>query len=41
MKYRTEDIQPPPIAKLTEAAKKYIASPDFLNLGQGLPGHIP
>ena len=41
MKYRTEDIQSPPIAKLTEAAKKYIASPDFLNLGQGLPGHIP
>ncbi len=41
MKYRTEDIQSPPIAKLTAAAKKYIASPDFLNLGQGLPGHIP
>ncbi|MFW9925299.1 MAG: pyridoxal phosphate-dependent aminotransferase [Candidatus Thorarchaeota archaeon] len=41
MKYRTEDIQPPPIVKLTEAAKKYISSPDFLNLGQGLPGHIP
>ncbi|MFW9793966.1 MAG: pyridoxal phosphate-dependent aminotransferase [Candidatus Thorarchaeota archaeon] len=41
MKYRTEDIQPPPIVKLIEAAKKYIASPDFLNLGQGLPGHIP
>ncbi|MHA2044547.1 MAG: pyridoxal phosphate-dependent aminotransferase [Candidatus Thorarchaeota archaeon] len=41
MKYRTEDIQAPPIVKLTEAAKKYIASPDFLDLGQGLPGHIP
>lgn len=41
MKYRTEDIQSPPIVKLTEAAKKYIMSPDFLNLGQGLPGHIP
>jgi aspartate/methionine/tyrosine aminotransferase len=41
MKYRTEDIQPPPIVKLTEAAKKFISSPDFLNLGQGLPGHIP
>lgn len=31
----------PPIVKLTEAAKRYVASPDFLNLGQGLPGHIP
>jgi aspartate/methionine/tyrosine aminotransferase len=41
MKYRTDDIQPPPIVKLTEAAKKFISSPDFLNLGQGLPGHIP
>ncbi len=41
MKYRTEDIQSPPIVKLIEAAKKYISSPDFLNLGQGLPGHIP
>jgi aspartate/methionine/tyrosine aminotransferase len=41
MKYRTEDIQFPPIVKLTEAAKKFISSPDFLNLGQGLPGHIP
>ncbi|MFW9869553.1 MAG: pyridoxal phosphate-dependent aminotransferase [Candidatus Thorarchaeota archaeon] len=41
MKYRTEDIQAPPIVKLTEAAKKYISSPDFLNLGQGLSGHIP
>ncbi|MHA2024392.1 MAG: pyridoxal phosphate-dependent aminotransferase [Candidatus Thorarchaeota archaeon] len=41
MKYRTDDIQSPPIAKLTEAAKKFISSPDFLNLGQGLPGHIP
>ena len=41
MKYRTEDIQPPPIVKLTEAAKKFISSPDFLDLGQGLPGHIP
>ncbi|MFW9769353.1 MAG: pyridoxal phosphate-dependent aminotransferase [Candidatus Thorarchaeota archaeon] len=41
MKYRTDDIQSPPIVKLTEAAKKFISSPDFLNLGQGLPGHIP
>ena len=41
MKYRTEDIHSPPIAKLTAATKKYIASPDFLNLGQGIPGHIP
>jgi len=32
---------PPPIVKLAEAAKRFIASPDFLDLGQGLPGHIP
>jgi len=41
MKFHTEDIISPPILKLTEAAKRYIASPDFLDLGQGLPGHIP
>ncbi len=41
MKFRTEDIMSPPILKLAEAAKRYIASPDFLDLGQGLPGHIP
>ena len=41
MKFRTDDIMPPPIVKLTEAAKRFIASPDFLDLGQGLPGHIP
>jgi len=41
MKYRTEDIMSPPIAKLAEAAKRFIKSPSFLNLGQGLPGHIP
>lgn len=41
MKYRTNDIMPPPIVKLTEAAKRFIKSPGFLNLGQGLPGHIP
>ena len=41
MKYRTEDIMPPPIVKLAEAAKRFIKSPGFLNLGQGLPGHIP
>jgi aspartate/methionine/tyrosine aminotransferase len=41
MKFRTEDIMPPPIVKLAEAAKRFIASPDFLDLGQGLPGHIP
>jgi aminotransferase len=32
---------PPPIVKLAEAARRYTSSPDFLNLGQGLPGHIP
>ena len=32
---------PPPIVKLAEAAKRFISSPDFLDLGQGLPGHIP
>jgi aspartate/methionine/tyrosine aminotransferase len=41
MKYRTDDIMPPPIVKLAEAAKRFIKSPGFLNLGQGLPGHIP
>ena len=32
---------PPPIVKLIEAAQRHVDSPDFLNLGQGLPGHIP
>ena len=41
MKYRTDGIIPPPIAKLVEAAKRYSTTPGFLNLGQGLPGHIP
>ncbi len=41
MKYRTKSIMPPPITKLHEAAKAYIGSPRFLNLGQGVPGHIP
>ena len=41
MKYRTDDIMLPPIAKFAEAAKRFIKSPGFLDLGQGLPGHIP
>lgn len=41
MKFRTEKIMPPPIVKLIEAAQRYVSSSDFLNLGQGLPGHIP
>ncbi|MHA2040840.1 MAG: pyridoxal phosphate-dependent aminotransferase [Candidatus Thorarchaeota archaeon] len=41
MKFRTDRIMPPPILKMIEAAQRYVASPDFLNLGQGLPGHIP
>ncbi|MBE0525403.1 MAG: pyridoxal phosphate-dependent aminotransferase [Candidatus Thorarchaeota archaeon] len=41
MKFRTEDIMSPPIVKLAEAAKRFITSPTFLDLGQGLPGHIP
>ncbi len=41
MKFRTENITPPPIVKLAEAAKKYAGSQDFIDLGQGLPGHIP
>jgi aspartate/methionine/tyrosine aminotransferase len=41
MKFQTDDIVLPPLAKLTEAAKRFIASPDSLDLGQGLPGHIP
>ncbi len=41
MKFRTDDIMPPPIVKLAEAAKRFISSPEFIDLGQGLPGHIP
>jgi aspartate/methionine/tyrosine aminotransferase len=41
MKFRTEDIMNPPIVKIAEAARKYVASPDFLDLAQGIPGHIP
>jgi aminotransferase len=41
MKFHTKDIMSPPIVKLSEVAKRFIASPDFLDLGQGLPGHIP
>jgi aminotransferase len=41
MKYRTDGIIPPPIVKLVEAAKRYSENPGFLDLGQGLPGHIP
>lgn len=41
MKFRTEDIMFPPIVKLAEAAKRFISSPDFIDLGQGLPGYIP
>ncbi|MFW9806448.1 MAG: aminotransferase class I/II-fold pyridoxal phosphate-dependent enzyme, partial [Candidatus Thorarchaeota archaeon] len=41
MKYRTNDIMPPPIVKLAEAAKQFTTSPGFLNLGQGISGHIP
>ncbi|MFW9966646.1 MAG: pyridoxal phosphate-dependent aminotransferase [Candidatus Thorarchaeota archaeon] len=41
MKYRTDRLMAPPILKLIEAAKHYVSSPEFLNLGPGLPGHIP
>jgi aspartate/methionine/tyrosine aminotransferase len=41
MRFRTEEIMPPPIVKLIEAAQRHVDSPDFLNLGQGIPGHIP
>ncbi|NHJ13271.1 MAG: pyridoxal phosphate-dependent aminotransferase [Candidatus Thorarchaeota archaeon] len=41
MEFRTKDVMHPPIVKLSQAAQRYIGSPDFLNLGQGLPGHIP
>ncbi|MHA1637085.1 MAG: pyridoxal phosphate-dependent aminotransferase [Candidatus Thorarchaeota archaeon] len=41
MKFRTEDVQPPPIVKLAEEAKRFIGSSNFLDLGQGLPGHVP
>ena len=41
MRYRTHSIRPPPIVKLAETAKRYIGSANFLDLGQGVPGHIP
>ncbi len=41
MRFRTKDIRPPPIVKLAEAAKRFIGSQDFMDLGQGVPGHIP
>jgi len=41
MRFRTEDIMPPPVGKLAEAVKRFISSPDFLDMGQGIPGHIP
>ena len=41
MKFRTEGISHPPIVKLAEAARSYVESPDFLDLAQGIPGHIP
>ncbi len=41
MRYRTHAIRPPPIVKLADAAKRFIGSANFLDLGQGLPGHIP
>lgn len=41
MKFRTEGIMHPPLVKLAEAARNYVASPDFLDLAQGIPGHIP
>lgn len=41
MKYRTSDIRPPPIVKLSEAAKRFMGSSNFIDMGQGLPGHIP
>ncbi len=41
MKYRTDDIIPPPIVGLSETAKRYFGSSNFIDLGQGLPGHIP
>ncbi|TXT57677.1 MAG: Aminotransferase [Candidatus Thorarchaeota archaeon] len=41
MRFRTEEIMAPPIVKIVEAARRFIDSPDFLNLGQGLSGHIP
>lgn len=41
MKFRTEEVQPPPIVKLAEEAKRFIGSSNFLDLGQGLPGHVP
>ncbi len=41
MRLRTRHIMEAPIAQLNEVARKYIGSARFINLGQGLPGHIP
>jgi aminotransferase len=41
MKFRTEDIMPPPVLRLLREAAEYLGAPDFLNLGQGVPGHVP
>ncbi|NWF96158.1 MAG: pyridoxal phosphate-dependent aminotransferase [Candidatus Thorarchaeota archaeon] len=41
MKYQTEHIRPPPIVELGEVARRYSAFSDYINLGQGLPGHVP
>ncbi len=41
MRYRTSNIRPPPIVKLAEAAKMFMGSSNFIDLGQGLPGHVP
>ncbi|MFW9847622.1 MAG: pyridoxal phosphate-dependent aminotransferase [Candidatus Thorarchaeota archaeon] len=41
MRYRTSAIRSPPIVKLAEVAKRIMGSSNFLDLGQGVPGHIP
>jgi aspartate/methionine/tyrosine aminotransferase len=41
MKYRTDNISPPPTLGLSETAKRYFGSSNFIDLGQGLLGHIP
>ncbi len=41
MKFRTASIVPPPIVELSLAARRFASRPDYLDLGQGVPGFIP
>ncbi|TFF95241.1 pyridoxal phosphate-dependent aminotransferase, partial [Candidatus Thorarchaeota archaeon] len=41
MRFRTKEIVAPPLLRLLREAAEYTGRPDFLNLGQGIPGHVP